>query len=133
MSTRKKTQTVFVTVRGPKNPPPPSHAVVSVVDRWLDVDQAAVYIPSSPQTIRGLIHKGELRAAQLGGRYYRIDRVDLDQLLIRRKRIHRPYRVGSRPWVKARHAKNRKSTAAKSKKGELPWKTKNWKSSSNTS
>lgn len=78
--------------------------------RWFDVDEAAIHARCSPQTIRSLIHKGELPAARLGNNF-RLDREDLDRLLERRKTFHAPYRRGSRPWVAQRHARNRKRAA----------------------
>ena len=78
------------------------------VPRWLSVEAAADYIGCSPQTIRAIIHRGELRASRLSdGGPYLIDRFELDRLLERRKRIVPPYRRGSRPWVAKRHAVRR--------------------------
>ena len=91
-------------------------AVIPVIDphqKWLTVETAAVYLQVSPQTIRGILHRGEIPAARLapnlGG--YHIDRNDLDKWLERRKRIVAPYRKKSRPWVAARWAKKRKQSA----------------------
>jgi excisionase family DNA binding protein len=79
--------------------------------RWLTVDQAAAYLQVIPNTIRNLIHDGSLKAARLGYKF-RIERVDLDLMMTRRKRVVPPYRRGLRPWVSARHAENRKRAAA---------------------
>lgn len=77
--------------------------------RWLSVFQAADYLGCSPQTIRAILHRGELRASTLvSGGPYLIDRVELDRFLERHKRILPPYRRGSKPWVARRHAANRR-------------------------
>ena len=73
--------------------------------RWMSIASAASYLKIHPQTIRRLIHSGELRAAKIG--HYRVDRNDLDGLLLRRKRFFAPYRKGTKPWVAQRHAQNR--------------------------
>ena len=73
--------------------------------RWMSIASAASYLEIHPQTIRRLIHSGELRAAKIG--HYRVDRADLDQLLICRKKFFAPSRRGSKPWVAKRHAENR--------------------------
>jgi excisionase family DNA binding protein len=78
--------------------------------RWLTVDEAAQYLRVGPHTIRHTIHSGELKAARFG-QGFRIDRTDLDQLLLRKKRIVAPYRRGTHPWVAKRHAENRKRAA----------------------
>jgi len=85
----------------------------SEVDRrWLTTDEAALYLRCSPQTIRSLIHRRELRASRLG-QDFRLDRADLDRLLERRKQFHKPYAVGTHPAVTARHAANRQKRAAR--------------------
>ncbi len=78
--------------------------------RWLSVEQAAEYLGCSPQTIRSILHRGELRASRLGpeGSPYLLDRLDVDRFLERRKRILPPYRKGTRPAVAKRHLKARK-------------------------
>jgi excisionase family DNA binding protein len=73
--------------------------------RWMSIASAASYLEVHPQTIRRLIHSGDLRASKIG--HYRVDRADLDQLLLRRKKFFAPYRRGSKPWVAERHAENR--------------------------
>jgi len=78
--------------------------------RWLTVDEAAIYLRVSPGTIRGLIHRGELRAARIGT-LFRLDRADLDQLMLRRKRSVAPYRRGTHPWVAKRWALQREQRA----------------------
>jgi len=82
---------------------------VSKETRWLSVEQAAEYLGCSPQTIRSILHRGELRATRLGpeGSPYLLDRLDIDRFLERRKRVLPPYRRGSKPWVKKRHAAER--------------------------
>jgi excisionase family DNA binding protein len=81
--------------------------------RWLTVDQAAAYLQVIPNTIRNLIHDGSLKAARLGYKF-RIERDDLDKLMVQRKRVVPPYRRGTRPWVSARHAEARDERAASS-------------------
>lgn len=78
--------------------------------RWFLVEEAAQYLRLSPQTIRHAIHAGELRAVRIGKGFH-LDRVDLDQLMDRRKDTIPPYRRGTRPWVAKRHAQNRKRSA----------------------
>jgi len=80
----------------------------SVQQRWFTINEAAIYLRCSPQTIRSLIHKGVIRASKLGDWDYRLDRLDLDHYLEKRKRVVPPYRKGSHDWVAERHAKNRK-------------------------
>jgi excisionase family DNA binding protein len=80
--------------------------------KWLTVDEAAHYLRVGSHTIRHTIHAGELKAAKFG-QGYRIDRADLDQLLLRKKRVIAPYRRGTRPWVAKRHAENRRKRAAR--------------------
>ncbi len=75
--------------------------------RWLNVAQAAAYLHVCQNVIRNLIHQGELHAARIGNQF-RIERCDLDRLMLRRKRRVAPYRRGSRPWVAERHERNRK-------------------------
>ena len=78
------------------------------LQRWFTVDQAAEYLQCSSQTIRSAMHRGEIRASNLrDGSPYLIDRIDLDRFLERRKRVLPPYRRGTRPWVKKRHAEER--------------------------
>ena len=76
--------------------------------RWLTIDEAALYLRVSPGHIRSLIHRQDIRAARLGPSY-RLDRVDLDVFLEKRKVFQAPYRKNTRPWVAARHAKERVS------------------------
>ena len=79
------------------------------VQRWFTVDEAAEYLRCCPQTIRNAMHRGDLRATQLGpeGASYLLDRMDIDRFLERRKRVIPPYRKGTRPWVKKRHKEER--------------------------
>jgi excisionase family DNA binding protein len=82
--------------------------------KWLTVEEASRYLRVSAQYVRRILHGGELKAAGLGGSAgFRIDRVDLDQLMLRRKRTVPPYRKGSHPWVAARHDANRQKRAAR--------------------
>jgi excisionase family DNA binding protein len=81
-----------------------------IIQRWFTTDEAALYLRCSPQTIRGLIHRRELRASRLG-QDFRLDRSDLDRLLERGKQFHNPYRKGTHPWVATRHAQNRRRAA----------------------
>lgn len=83
---------------------------MSEVPRWLSVDQAAAYLGCSPQTIRSILHRGDLRATRLGpeGSPYLLDRIDIDRFLERRKKILPPYRKGTRPAVAKRHVEARR-------------------------
>ena len=83
----------------------------STEKRWFSVLEAAAYLGCSPNLIRNLLHNGELRAANVGV-LYRIEKTDLDNLMLRRKRRVPPYRKGTHPWVKGRHARNRQEKAA---------------------
>jgi excisionase family DNA binding protein len=78
--------------------------------RWLTIYGAAAYTQLSSQNIRNRIHAGELRASRIGV-IYRIDRNDLDQFMLSRKKTVAPYRKGTRPWIAAMHARNRKAGA----------------------
>ena len=72
--------------------------------RWLTVEAAAAYLSVHPQTIRNFLHRGDIRATRLSDSSpYLIDRIELDRLLERRKKIVRPYRKGTHPWVAKRH------------------------------
>jgi excisionase family DNA binding protein len=77
------------------------------VQRWLNVGEAASYLGISTSYLRALIHDGGIKAARVGNTF-RLDRLDLDTLMLRRKRIVAPYRRGTKPWVAALHRKNRK-------------------------
>ena len=83
----------------------------SLPARWLAVDAAAAYLGVSANYLRKLIHDGDLKAGRLGNNF-RIDRLDLDQLMLRRKRVVAPYRKNTRPWVARYHAQNRKRAAS---------------------
>lgn len=76
--------------------------------RWLDVKAAAAHATCSVQTIRRLVHSQQLRAITSLGHLV-IDRNDLDELLLRNKKILPPYRIGTRPAVKARHERERQA------------------------
>lgn len=91
--------------RSRKKDSPP---VVNPNQRWLDVVTAALYVIVSQGTIRNLIRSGELRAVRLG-KGYKIDKNDLDALMLRRQRTFPPYRKHTHPWVAERHAQNRNS------------------------
>jgi excisionase family DNA binding protein len=80
--------------------------------RWFTLDEAALYLRCSPQTIRNLIHRRELRASTLGDWGFRLDRADLDHFLEKRKRFFPPYRKGTHPWVAKRWASQRRKRAA---------------------
>jgi excisionase family DNA binding protein len=82
---------------------------------WRTIQEAAERMRVCDQTVRGLLHSGELRASRVGRRYL-LDVADLDAFVLRRKRIVPPYRNGSRPWVSAMHAENRKSAPEKGRK-----------------
>ena len=86
----------------------PSSKISFPDSRWMSIASAALYLNVHPQTIRRFIHCGELRAAKIG--HYRIDRNDLDSLLLRRKRFFNPYRRGTKPWIAAMHERNRRAT-----------------------
>jgi excisionase family DNA binding protein len=78
------------------------------VQRWLTVSQAAAYLSVSAQTIRLILHRGEIRASRLSqGSPYLLDRLDIDRYLERRKTILPSYRKGTRPAVAKRHAEER--------------------------
>jgi excisionase family DNA binding protein len=99
-------------MRSTKSPP----AVAPTPDserQWLTTDQAAAYLCVSPQTIRAILHRHEIRAVRLGPSLggYHIDKNDLDKWLERRKKVVAPHRRNSRPWVAARWAKQRKQSA----------------------
>jgi excisionase family DNA binding protein len=101
-------------LRTKKSPssPGPSPQSPDPNQRWLNVELSAQHVDVCPQVIRDLIRSGELRAVKLG-KGYKIDRADLDELMLRRKRTFPPYRVNTHPWVAARHAKNRKRSVAR--------------------
>jgi excisionase family DNA binding protein len=77
-------------------------------DRWLTIAEAASYLKVCQNKLRGVLHSGKIKAVKLG-RHYRIDRIDLDNWLIRQKQIVPPYRKGTRPWVADRHAAEREA------------------------
>jgi excisionase family DNA binding protein len=84
-------------------------AIPQAVPRWLSISSAAAYIGISVQTLRSILHQGELRGLQLNsGSPYLLDRLDVDRFLERRKRILPPYRKGTRPAVAKRHLEARK-------------------------
>jgi excisionase family DNA binding protein len=98
-------------MRSKKSPP----VVAPTIDpnqRWLTVADAAVYARRSSPTIRAMLHRGEVPAARFGAGYL-IDRADLDRWLERQKRLVRPYRRGTKPWVADRWARARKKRAAR--------------------
>jgi excisionase family DNA binding protein len=77
--------------------------------KWFTVYESANYLNRSHQFVRNLIHGGELRAVDLGG--ILIERADLDKLLFSRKKTFAPYRVGTRPAVASRLAREREAKA----------------------
>jgi len=79
--------------------------------RWMLISDAAVYLRVHPQTIRNALRRGDLKASRLapGSGPFLLDRLEIDRLLERQKRILPPYRKGSRPWVARRHAANRRA------------------------
>jgi|ERR1700733_7059937 len=83
---------------------------VDPFQRWLLISEAAAYLRVCQQTIRALIHNGELKAARIG-KSYRIDRADLDVMAERRKKIQPRYRTNSHPWVAKRWAEFRRKQA----------------------
>lgn len=48
---------------------------------WLDTNEAAVYLRTSPKQIRSWVYQGKIKAYKLLGHSYRFRRVDLDSLL----------------------------------------------------
>jgi excisionase family DNA binding protein len=78
--------------------------------RWLDVFESARYLHVSPQQVRRYLHDGDLRASRVG-KGFLLDRADLDQFVLRRKKPVAPYRRGTRPYVAERWAKLRKEAA----------------------
>jgi excisionase family DNA binding protein len=84
-------------------------AIPQAIPRWLSIAQAAVYLSVSAQTLRSILHRGEMRASRLSENSpYLLDRLDLDRFLERRKQILPPYRKGTRPAVAKRHLEARK-------------------------
>lgn len=80
--------------------------------RWLNLREAAFYLRVSTQSVRHLIHDGQFKAARLGNNF-RIDRADLDALMLRRKRVVAPYRRGTHPWVTKHWARERQKVQQK--------------------
>lgn len=78
--------------------------------RWMRIDAGARYMGRSVQYVRNLIHAGKLRVSKPDSQYL-LDRNDVDEFLIRHKRIAPPYRRGTRPAVALRHARKRKAGA----------------------
>ena len=74
--------------------------------RWLTTDECATYMRLSAQSVRNIIHSGELKVTRIG-QSYRLDKQKIDQYMLRRERTIAPYRRGSGPWVAARWAKRR--------------------------
>lgn|SRR5436309_1072215 len=82
--------------------------------KWLTIFEAAHYLRVSPQYVRRVIHAGELKAIPLGGSAgFRVALIDLDQFMLRRKRVILSYAQGLRPWVAQRHAANRRKRASR--------------------
>jgi len=82
------------------------HLPEQEIKRWLSVKMAAAYAGCHAQTVRTLLHSGELRCSDVSGagRQIRVDRLDLDKLLERRKKFLPRYGKGTRPAVAKRHA-----------------------------
>jgi excisionase family DNA binding protein len=80
----------------------------SASDPWKTVESAASYLSVHPNYVRTLIHEAVLKAVRFG-KGFLIEKSDLDQLLIRRKKFFGPYRRGTKPWVTKRHEKNRRA------------------------
>jgi excisionase family DNA binding protein len=91
---------------------PPQQQPNPLPQRWFTVEEAASYLRVSHQTIRNILHSGQLKAARVGARF-RIAIEDLDDFLARSRRAVAPYRRGTRPWVARRHAANRKRARAR--------------------
>jgi excisionase family DNA binding protein len=90
--------------------------LIPVADRrWLTLPEAASYLALSPNTVRHIIHAGELRAVRIG-LMFRIDRTDLDQFMLRRSQVVAPYRRGTRPAVALRWAEYRAEKQTKQKR-----------------
>jgi excisionase family DNA binding protein len=90
--------------------PQTSQPAAPQLNRWLAVEAAAAYLDISANYLRRLIHDGQIKAIRFGHNF-RLDRLDLDQLMIRRKRVVPPYRKNTHPWVAKRHAVGRKRAA----------------------
>ncbi len=75
------------------------------VTRWLRVSDAARFLSLSPQTVRRLVHNGELPASRLGAVEIRIALSDLEAYL-RAHRVTGPTAV--RDSRRARHNKEGK-------------------------
>ena len=59
-------------------------AIPQAVPRWLSISSAASYIGVSVQTLRSILHRGEIGASRLSeGSPYLLDRFDLDRFLER--------------------------------------------------
>lgn len=84
----------------------PSNSIPIDSERWLTVPLAASSKKVHPNYIRSLIHGGELKAVHFG-KGFLIEKTDLDNLLLRRKKFFPPYRRGTKPWIAAMHAENR--------------------------
>ncbi|MFZ4402786.1 MAG: helix-turn-helix domain-containing protein [Pseudobdellovibrionaceae bacterium] len=48
---------------------------------WLDTNEAAVYLRTTPKQIRNWVYQGKIKAYRLLSRSYRFRRADLDSLL----------------------------------------------------
>ena len=83
--------------------------------RWLTVEDAALYLRVSPQTVRNVMRRGDVQASRLAtsGGPYLLDRREIDSLLERRKRKLPPYRKNTHPWVAKRHAENRRKSTSR--------------------
>ena len=93
-------------------------------NRWLSVGECAEYLSCHPQSVRAMLHNGELRCARVGGAagQIRIDRLDLDKFLERSKKFLPAYRKGTHSWVRKTkpwlrsHMAHRKNSRARRKK-----------------
>ena len=81
--------------------------------RWLNVDEAAVYLGVCRGTVLNILRRGELRAVQrVAGSPYSLDIHDLDRYQESHKKLIPPYRRGSHPWVAKRWKDQRRKRTA---------------------
>ena len=76
--------------------------------RWMNLAEACLYVRCSHQYLRRLIHGADLKAARCAKGFV-LDREDLDNFLLRRKKLFNPYRRGTKPWISAMHERNRRA------------------------
>jgi excisionase family DNA binding protein len=75
----------------------PTPVVEPTPERWLTVEDCAIYMRNSVTKVRAPLHDGRLRAGRIGQGGYLIDKNEVDRFIERKLRILPPYRVGTRP------------------------------------